>query len=72
MENKSRGRSRGPNDLVKSNNRSQSRDRSQFKDTRECFFVEKKEIFFFFLISNKNSLIVKKIHPSTQGVYMGE
>ena len=28
--------------------------------------------FFFFLISNKNSLILKKRHPSTQGVYMGE
>ena len=56
MENKSRGRSRGPNDLVKSNNRSQSRDRSQFKDTRECFFVEKKEIFG---IGIKNKLKVK-------------
>ena len=27
---------------------------------------------FFFLISNKNSLILKKRHPSTQGVYKGE
>ena len=28
--------------------------------------------FFFFLISNKTSLIIKKRHPSTQGVYKGE
>ena len=34
MENKSRGRSKGPNDR-KFNGRSQSRDRSQFKETRE-------------------------------------
>ena len=27
---------------------------------------------FFFLISNKTSLIIKKRHPSTQGVYKGE
>ena len=26
----------------------------------------------FFFISNKNSLILKKRHPSTQGVYRGE
>ena len=28
--------------------------------------------FFFFFINNKNSLIIKRRHPSTQGVYMGE
>ena len=41
MENKSRGRSRGPNDQ-KINDRSQSRDRSQIKETRECFHCGKK------------------------------
>ena len=40
MENKSRGRSRGPNDR-KFNGRSQSRDRSQFKETRDCFHCGK-------------------------------
>ena len=30
------------------------------------------KFFFFFLISNKTSLIIKKRHPSTQGVYKGE
>ena len=40
-ENKSKGRSRGPNDQ-KFNDRSQSRDRSQFKETRECFHCGKK------------------------------
>ena len=40
MENKSRGRSREPNDK-KFNGRSQSRDRSQFKEIRECFYYEK-------------------------------
>ena len=40
MENKSRGRSRGPNDR-KFNGRLQSRDRSQFKETRECFHCGK-------------------------------
>ena len=39
-ENKSNGRSRGPNDQ-KFNDRSQSRDRSQFKETRECFHCGK-------------------------------
>ena len=39
-ENKSRGRSRRPNDR-KFNGRSQSRDRSQFKETRECFYYGK-------------------------------
>ena len=39
-ENKSRGRSRGPNDQ-KFNGRSQSRDRSQFKETGESFHYEK-------------------------------
>ena len=39
-ENKSRGRSRRPNDR-KFNGRSQSRDRSQFKETRECFHYGK-------------------------------
>ena len=39
-ENKSSGRSRGPNDW-KFNGRSQSRDRSQFKETRECFHCGK-------------------------------
>ena len=39
-ENKSRGRSRRPNDR-KFNGRSQSRDRSQFKETRECFHCGK-------------------------------
>ena len=39
-ENKSRGRSREPNDK-KFNGRSQSRDRSQFKEIRECFYYEK-------------------------------
>ena len=29
-------------------------------------------VFFFFLISNKTSLILKKRHPSTQGIYKGE
>ena len=28
--------------------------------------------FFFFLISNKTSLIKKKRHTSTQGVYKGK
>ena len=41
MENKSKGRSRGPNDQ-KLNGRSQSRDRSQFKETRECCHCGKK------------------------------
>ena len=41
MENKSKGRSRGPNDR-KLNGRSQSRDRSQFKETRECCHCGKK------------------------------
>ena len=40
-ENKSRGRSRGPNDQ-KFNGRSQSRDRSQFKETREWFHCRNK------------------------------
>ena len=40
-ENKSRDRSRGHNDW-KFNDRSQSRDRSQFKETRECFHCGKK------------------------------
>ena len=40
-ENKSRGRSKGPNDQ-KFNGRSQSRDKSQFKETRECFHCRKK------------------------------
>ena len=40
MENKSRGRSRGPNDR-KFNGRSNSKDRSQFKETRECFYCGK-------------------------------
>ena len=44
-DNKSRGRSkggsRGPNDR-KFDDRSQSRDRSQFKETRECFYCGKK------------------------------
>ena len=40
-ENKSRGRSREHNDW-KFNGRSQSRDRSQFKETRECFHCRKK------------------------------
>ena len=40
MENKSRGRSKGPNDR-KFNGRSQSRDISQFKETRECFHCGK-------------------------------
>ena len=39
-ENKSRGRSRGPNDQ-KFNGRSQSRDRSQFKEIEESFHYEK-------------------------------
>ena len=41
MENKSRGKSKRPNDK-KFNGRSQSRDRSQFKGTRECFYCGKK------------------------------
>ena len=40
-ENKIRGRSRGPNDW-KFNGRSQSRDKSQFKESRECFHYGKK------------------------------
>ena len=40
-ENESRGRSKGPNDR-KFNGKSQSRDRSQFKETRECFNYGKK------------------------------
>ena len=39
-KNKSRGRSRGPNDQ-KFNGRSQSRDKSQFKEIRECFHCGK-------------------------------
>ena len=39
-ENKSRSRSRGPNDR-KFNDRSQSRDRSQFNETRGCFHCAK-------------------------------
>ena len=39
-KNKSRSRSRGPNDR-KLNGRSQSRYRSQFKETRECFHCGK-------------------------------
>ena len=39
-ENKSRGRSKGPTDR-KFNGRSQSRERSQFKETRECFHYGK-------------------------------
>ena len=39
-ENKSRGGSKGPNDR-KFNGRSQSRNRSQFKETRECLYCEK-------------------------------
>ena len=39
-ENKSKGRSKGPNDQ-KFNGRSQSRDRSQFKETKECFHYGK-------------------------------
>ena len=39
-ENKSRGRSRLPNDR-KFNGRSQLRDRSQFKETRKCFHCGK-------------------------------
>ena len=40
-ENKSRNRSRGPNNR-KFNSRLQSRDRSRFKETRECFYCGKK------------------------------
>ena len=40
-ENESRGRSKGPNDR-KFNGKLQSRDRSQFKKTRECFNCGKK------------------------------
>ena len=40
IENKSRGRSKGPNDR-KFNGRSQSRDRSQFKEIKECFHYGK-------------------------------
>ena len=40
-ENKNTGRSKGPNDQ-KFNGRSQSRDRSQLKETRECFHCRKK------------------------------
>ena len=36
------------------------------------FVWEKLHAKLFFLISNKNSLILKKRHPSTQGVYKGE
>ena len=39
-ENKSRGGSKGHNDQ-KFNGRSQSRNRSQFKETRECLYCEK-------------------------------
>ena len=39
-ENKSIGKNRGPNDW-KFNGRLQSRDRSQFKETRECFHCGK-------------------------------
>ena len=35
-------------------------------------FLSSLFLFFFFLISNKTSLIIKKRHPSTQGVYKGE
>ena len=40
-ENMSKGRSRRPNNR-KFNSRSQSRDRSQFKETRECFYCGEK------------------------------
>ena len=40
MKNKSRGRSRWPNDW-KFNDKSQSKDRSQFKETREYFYCRK-------------------------------
>ena len=39
-ENESIGRSKGPNNQ-KFNGKSQSRDRSQFKETRECFYCGK-------------------------------
>ena len=38
----------------------------------KCSFGKNCMQSFFFLISNKNSLILKKRHPSTQGVYKGE
>ena len=41
IEDKIRGRSKGPNDK-KFNGRKQSRDRSQFKEPRECFNCGKK------------------------------
>ena len=41
MKNNSKGRSKGRNDR-KFNGRSQLRDRSQFKETRECFYCGKK------------------------------
>ena len=34
-------------------------------------FISQLYFYFIFLISNKNSLIRKR-HPSTQGVYRGE
>ena len=41
MENRGRNRSRGLDDRAKSNDKSQSRGRSQFKEMRECFHYEK-------------------------------
>ena len=42
MENRGRNRSRGLDDRAKSNDRLQSRGRSQFKEMRECFHCGKK------------------------------
>lgn len=41
-KNRSKGRSKGCNDQVKFNDKSQSRDRSQFNKTRECFYCGKR------------------------------
>ena len=45
---------------------------SQAKTHKETTKGYKGLMLFFFLISNKTSLIIKKRHPSTQGVYKGE
>ena len=42
MENKGRNRNRGLDNQAKSNDRSQSKGRSQFKEMRECFHCGKK------------------------------
>ena len=42
LEHRGRSNSKGPNDRFRFNERSQSRERVQFKGTRECFYCGKK------------------------------